>query len=145
MPCTIGRKKDKKKIPNPHEPPEEWRRTFAVFALLSTLVRRVRSSTPCLRLYLCVKLVHLFGALRAVTCYMNYSLWQFLLSLAGAYLTLSPRNLCLSCLKRDHMSSNNSSRLCMTIYDDDMLHPEARKFCDCVLMTNSKSWCSAVQ
>jgi len=32
----------------------------------------------------------------------------------------------------------------MTIYDDEMLHPEARKFCDCALMTNSKSY-SAVQ
>src|SRR5215469_15045612 len=101
--------------------------------------------TPCLRLYLCFKLVHLFGAIRAVTCYMDYTLWQFLLSLAGAYPTYSPRSLCLSYLKRDHTSSNSSSRLCMTIYDDEMLHTEARKFCDCALMTNSKSWCWAAR
>src|SRR6516164_11724004 len=58
---------------------------------------------------------------------------------------LVTEELCLSYLKRGHTSSNGSSRLCMTISDDEMLPTEGRKFCDYALMTSSKSWCLAAQ
>jgi hypothetical protein len=41
----------------------------------------------CVRWYLGFRLVHLFGALRDVMCYMDYSLWQFIAFLAAAYPT----------------------------------------------------------
>src|SRR6266404_8975025 len=59
--------------------------------------------------------------------------------------TQSPKNSCLSYRKRRHTSSNSSSRLCMIISDEEMLHTEARKCCDYALMRNSTIWCLAAQ
>ncbi len=87
-----------------------------------------------------------FRAQRAIMCYI-LSRWHFTsktLFLAASP-TQSPKNLCLSYLKRRHTSSNSSSRLCMIISAEEMLQTEARKCCDCALMRNSKIWCFAAQ
>ena len=87
---------------------------FRSSALSSTLVCR-KVINICVRSCPCFKARSSFPALRAVMWYIDYSLWQFIIFLVAAYPTWSPKNLCLSYLKRGHTSSKSSSRLCMTI------------------------------
>src|SRR5262249_26780280 len=91
------------------------------------------------------KFVHLFQRY-APSCAISIThLWQFIPSLVAAYPTWSPKNLCLSCLKRSHTSSKSSSTLCITISEDEMLQTEARKCCDYALTRSSKIWCLVAQ
>src|SRR5215469_11264089 len=70
------------------------------------------------------------------------SKWHFIRTtlFLAAYRTWSPKNLCLSYLKRGHTSSNSSSKLCMTSSDEEMLQTEARKCCGYAPMRSSKIW-----
>ena len=89
---------------------------------------------------------HLSGTTRYHVLH-SLLVWQFIRTtlFLAAYPTQSPKNLCLSYLKRGHTSSNNSSRLCMIISDEEKLQTEARKCCDYALMRNSKIWYLAAQ
>src|SRR5215471_4304285 len=83
----------------------------------------------------CTSRLFVFQATRAILCYLV----RTTLFLA-VYPTWSPKNLCLSYLKRGHTSSNSSSKLCMAISDEEMPQTEARKCCGYAPTRNSKIW-----
>ena len=100
--------------------------------------------STCVRSYPCFKLVPLFEhyALSCVILVIHYGSLFFFSSppTRPGY----PRT-CVCLISKGHTSSKSSSRLCMTISEDEMQPTGARKCCDYALTRSSKTWCLAAQ